>query len=106
MVVIGDVRGRRAFLASSSAKQDTLSWQAVHRTAQKLQMPLLAADGEDAVAMYRVMQESVLRARSGGGPAILWAMLPGPRDIIRRAPADAPLNRLRRYLRSRKIAIR
>lgn len=106
ILVFADARGRGAFQASSFARTDTLSWQSVSRTTQKLQMPVLAADGEDAVAMYRVMQESVLRARSGGGPAILWAMLPHARELARRPPADAPLNRLRRYLRSRKIALR
>ena len=105
VLVCGDTHGRQAFQVSSDAHEAAFTWSAVSRAARKLGLPILAADGEDAVAMYRVMQESVLRARSGGGPAILWAVLPTKREIAGRPAADLPLARLRRYLRSRKIAL-
>lgn len=35
-------------------------------------VPAIPVDGHDIVAMYRAAQESVLRARSGIGPTLLW----------------------------------
>lgn len=34
-------------------------------------VPGFPVDGSDAIPLYRVMQESLLRARTGGGPALL-----------------------------------
>ena len=106
ILVCGDARGSGAFQASAEPRDQVFTWSAVTRTARKLGLPVLAVDGEDAVAVYRVMQESVLRARSGGGPVILWAMLPSRKEVSSRAAASAPLARLRRYLRSRNISVR
>jgi TPP-dependent pyruvate/acetoin dehydrogenase alpha subunit len=38
---------------------------------QKCGVPGIPVDGSDAVAIYRVAQESVVRARMGGGPALI-----------------------------------
>lgn len=105
ILVCADARGSQAFLPESAEKRDVLAWTGVRRTAAKLQLPVLTVDGEDAVAVYRVMQESVLRARAGGGPSVLWAMLPAPKDLQKvRARAQTPVARLERYLRARKIS--
>jgi len=84
-----------------TAKEPPLNWLNMQRLAKKLHLPVFAVDGEDAVAVYRVMQESVLRARAGGGPAVLWAVL-SPR---RPARSDLPLARLRSYLAARRIPL-
>jgi pyruvate dehydrogenase E1 component alpha subunit len=73
----------------------------MQRLAKKLHLPVFAVDGEDAVAVYRVMQESVLRARAGGGPAVFWAVLSPQRP----SRSDLPLARLRSYLAARRIPL-
>jgi len=35
-------------------------------------VPVIPVDGQDVVAMYRAAQESILRARMGIGPTVLW----------------------------------
>lgn len=106
VVAIADPSGANAFRPSLKTSPAALSWTAVQKTASRLKLPVLTVDGEDAVAMYRVMQESALRARSGGGPAILWAMLPSARELSAGRPASSlPLRRLHRYLRTRGISV-
>jgi hypothetical protein len=101
---IADPSGPDAFRPDAAAKPDTLTWTSLQKLTGKLKLPVLSVDGEDAVAVYRVMQESVLRARSGGGPAVLWAMLPRPEELSsRRDPAASPLARLERYMKTRKV---
>jgi pyruvate dehydrogenase E1 component alpha subunit len=77
-----------------------LTWTAVQQLAGKIRMPLFPVDGEDAVAVFRVVQESVARARARGGPAILWAIL-SPERLPRR---QQPLARLETYMSARGIA--
>ena len=105
IVVCGDARGPEAFRPEQRAPAETFAWEAVRKTTVKLKLPVLTVDGEDAVAVYRAMQESVLRARVGAGPAVLWAMLPSARDIQAGRPSgQAPVKRLERYLKARKIS--
>ncbi len=89
--------------ATSARKpgEPPLTWLNMQRLAKKLHLPVFAVDGEDAVAVYRVMQESVLRARAGGGPAVLWAVLSPQRP----SRSDLPLARLRSYLAARRIPL-
>jgi pyruvate dehydrogenase E1 component alpha subunit len=98
-----DATGGRPSRAASSAKAAPLTWPAMVRFAKKLRLPILAVDGEDAVAVYRVMQESVIRARYGGGPAVLWAVTTPPGTALSRS--RQPLARLERYLAVRKIKL-
>ncbi len=102
--VCTDPTGPAAFRSGARAARDAFTWEAVKRSAARLQLPILTVDGEDGVAMYRVMQESVLRARAGGGPAMIWAMLPSSKQISSSRPRSAtPVARLEQYLRARKI---
>lgn len=106
ILVCADARGSQAFRPNPAEAEGKATWEAVERVARRLKLPVLSVDGEDAVAVYRVMQESVIRARAGGGPAILWAMLPSTRDLATgRFPAVKPVARLQRYLRARKISV-
>ena len=88
--------------ASVRKQSEPLNWLQMQRLAKKMRLPVFAVDGEDAVAVYRVMQESALRARAGDGPAVIWAVL----NPHRPAPAQQPLARLRSYLAARRIALR
>ncbi len=87
----------------ASTKAAPLTWAGMVRFAKKLRLPILAVDGEDAVAVYRVMQESVIRARYGGGPAVLWAVITPPGTALTRS--RQPLARLERYLAVRDIKL-
>jgi pyruvate dehydrogenase E1 component alpha subunit len=89
--------------SNRKTKKDALSWTAMQAFAQKLKLPTLVVDGEDAVAVYRVMQESVIRARYGGGPAILWAITsPRTKQLT---PSQQPLGRLKSYMKVRNIPL-
>ena len=89
--------------ARSSRRADTLTAESLHAVSHKLGLPTLIVDGEDAVAMFRVMQESALRARSQAGPSVIWAAFSAqPQGAPRNA---APLARLRRYMAARDIPL-
>ena len=86
-----------------SANKSTITWASVSPVAKKLRFPVLTVDGEDAVALYRGMQESVLRARNSIGPALLWAVLsPAGTKLTR---SQMPLTRLKKYLAARNIPL-
>ena len=79
---------------------EALNSETLHVTGHKLGLPTLVVDGEDAVAMFRVVQESTLRARTQAGPSVIWAVFSAPVG----RPA-APLARLRRYMAARDIPL-
>jgi hypothetical protein len=47
------------------------------------------------------MQETSARARAGGGPSVIWAML----SADRLAPRQQPLKRLDSYMAARGITL-
>jgi pyruvate dehydrogenase E1 component alpha subunit len=83
--------------------KDAPAWAAVAKAARSVQMPTITADGEDAVAMFRVMQEAVLRARTAGGPSVVWAVLSPSRAKLK--AASSPVARLRQYMAVRGIPV-
>jgi TPP-dependent pyruvate/acetoin dehydrogenase alpha subunit len=76
-----------------------LDFATINRLAARTKLAVLTVDGEDAVAVYRVMQESVLRARNGLGPAVIWAIM----SPAKPKPSAQPIARLEAYLAARKI---
>ena len=105
ILVCADQSGADAFHGSQGPEPDILDWPRFQQTAGKAKLPILSVDGQDAVAVYRVMQESVLRARAGGGPAVLWAVLPSRnKGRATRSEALSPVDRLEHYMRARKIS--
>ena len=73
--------------------------------------PGITVDGKDAVAMYRVAQEAIERARSGGGPTLIEAQsLPEceptqidrskyrTTDRVEKLESRDPINIMERYL--------
>jgi TPP-dependent pyruvate/acetoin dehydrogenase alpha subunit len=86
--------------------EPALDFTSMSRLAKRLKLPVLTVDGEDAVAVYRVMQESVLRARMGGGPAVLWAVMTPAADVPKLPRSQQPIVRLEKYLAARKISLR
>jgi TPP-dependent pyruvate/acetoin dehydrogenase alpha subunit len=87
--------------------EPALDFATMSRLAKRVKLPVLTVDGEDAVALYRVVQESVLRARLGGGPAVLWAVMTPLRAAGPKLPRSSqPIARLESYLSARGIPFR
>jgi TPP-dependent pyruvate/acetoin dehydrogenase alpha subunit len=61
-------------------------------------IPGIAVDGGDVVAMWRVAQESIHRARAGAGPTLIDSHVPSPQ-----AKGSDPLGRMQHYLEKRKL---
>jgi TPP-dependent pyruvate/acetoin dehydrogenase alpha subunit len=60
-------------------------------------------DADDAVAIYRVAQESIGRARIGGGPALIECVPFDVRGAGKRAAASDGIAGLESYLVQRKV---
>lgn len=97
LVVVADDGTRKAAARGGTP----LVWPEVTKLGRELHLPHFPVDGEDAVAVYRVVQETTGRARSGGGPSVIWAMLSGERL----SPKQQPIRRLEAYMASRGIAL-
>ncbi len=85
----------------SSRNAPLLLWPELTRMAHGIHLPHFPVDGSDAVAVYRVMQETSARARSSGGPSVMWAMLSADRLVSR----EQPLKRLEAYMATRGISL-
>jgi hypothetical protein len=94
-----------AALGSRKGAEPAIDFSSMSRFARRQHLPVLTVDGEDAVAVYRVMQESVLRARQGGGPSVLWAVMTPVRSVATMPGSRKPIARLRSYLAARKIPL-
>jgi TPP-dependent pyruvate/acetoin dehydrogenase alpha subunit len=70
--------------------------------ALKSGVPGIAVDAADAVALYRVAQESIVRARMGGGAALMECV-PFVVEGGKVKPADA-IATIEQYLLHRKVA--
>jgi len=95
--------------APSGSRKDAepaIDFSSMSRFAKRHHLPVLTVDGEDAVAVYRVMQESVLRARQGGGPSVIWAVMTPGRSLAKMPRSSQPIARLRSYLAARKISLK
>lgn len=71
-------------------------------------LPVLTVDGDDAVAVYRVGQEAIRRARQGRGPALVECLTTAPASLgipgvgfNPPQPSDDPIARLETYLQQR-----
>ena len=70
-------------------------------------VPGIAVDAEDAVAIYRVAQESIGRARAGGGPALIDCVpfaIEG--EVGKRKTADDAIAGLERSMLQRGVCTR
>lgn len=75
----------------------------IGRLASRSGVPAISADRDDAVAIYRVAQESLGRARAGGGPALIECVpfiVPG---ASKSRQTTGPLTVIERYVLERRI---
>jgi pyruvate dehydrogenase E1 component alpha subunit len=100
LLVVAD-NGTGSAGKASARNPPRLLWPELTKMAHGLHLPHFPVDGEDAVAVYRVMQETSARARSGGGPSVIWAMLSAERLALR----QQPLKRLDAYMATRGIRL-
>jgi pyruvate dehydrogenase E1 component alpha subunit len=99
LLIVADNGTRSRKAASPNAPP--LFWPELTKLAHGIHLPHFPVDGEDAVAVYRVMQETSARARAGGGPSVIWAML-SAEQLARR---QQPLTRLEDYMAVRGIKL-
>ncbi len=66
-------------------------------------IPGISVDGGDLVAMWRVAQESIHRARSGAGPTLVDSQIPVAQPNSDAYAAGKPLARMQHYLEKRKL---
>jgi TPP-dependent pyruvate/acetoin dehydrogenase alpha subunit len=64
------------YVISHSGAQD------LRAAAQRNEVPGITVDGADVVAVHRVMQESIRRARQGHGPTLVEATLTGKDPVL------------------------
>lgn len=89
--------------ASDKNNRSAFIWESVGRLCARLHLPLLPVDGEDAVALFRVFQESSFHARAGAAPAVIWAMFHPTTIALTRS--QTPVARLEAYCRARGIKL-
>lgn len=87
------------FVIENDAMQSTASEPASHLrplsfTVRNHDFPGILVDGSDTVAVWRVTQESIHRARNGLGPTLIDCSIDPTRD---------PLAHMERYLRKRSL---
>jgi len=95
------------FVALPAARGSKLKAGEVGALAQGCGVPAIAVDADDAVAIYRVAQESIGHARIGGGAAVMECVpfvLEGPAG--KRASANDAIAGLEQYLVQRGVASR
>jgi len=64
-------------------------------------MPAMTVEASDAIALYRVVQESVGRFRAGGGPVLIEGVsFPTSANDV---AASDPVEQLRRYMLNRRV---
>ena len=85
----------------TAERQNTQSGSASH-------FPEIAVDGCDVVAVFRVAQEAVRRARTGHGPSLIHCVMPGRNSGHRKVhnlaePLRDPLEVMKNYLRRKEL---
>ena len=90
------------FVSISSALPTVMGNSDARQRAATYGIPGIAVDGGDVVAMWRVAQESIHRARAGAGPTLIDSHVPA-REANSRVDGGDPLDRMQHYLDKRKL---
>jgi TPP-dependent pyruvate/acetoin dehydrogenase alpha subunit len=86
------------FVTTSRTPQIGMGNNVARQRAEAYGMPGIAVDGGDVVAMWRVAQESIHRARAGAGPTLIDSHIPAAQE-----KGGDPLDRMQHYLDKRKL---
>jgi TPP-dependent pyruvate/acetoin dehydrogenase alpha subunit len=86
-----------------SLKNEDGSPGPISRLASRSGVPAISTDRDDAVALYRVAQESLGRARAGGGPALIECVPFIPKRNGNIGQTTGPLSVIEGYVLARKI---
>jgi TPP-dependent pyruvate/acetoin dehydrogenase alpha subunit len=86
------------FVSINSALPTALGNSDARQRAAAYGIPGIAVDGGDVVAMWRVAQESIHRARAGAGPTLIDSHVPSLQS-----QGGDPLHRMQHYLDKRKL---
>ena len=78
-------------LESHDGFADSTAFKETHPT-----LPYISVDAHDIVAVYRVAQESIVRTREGGGPAVI-ELAPTPEGD------ENPVDKMHRYLETKGL---
>ena len=104
VICLDSTKGTRKTRETQKSVGSALTSEAILKLAAPIHLPVLSVDGTDAVAVYRVMQESVLRGRTLGGVAVIWCALPAVTSGTAKATGRIdPLTHMRGYLAERKL---
>ena len=89
---------------SESVTSNGAGTHALRERAAGYGIPGIIVDGNDLVAVWRVAQESIHRARSGSGPTLIDAqIIARPTNSHFTAEGDDPIARMQHYLQKRKL---
>ena len=96
------------FVETSLAELDALPPSTAGSKTGEDHFPQIAVDGNDVVAVFRVAQEAIRRARTGHGPSMIECVMPEQTAKYSSAQDSAkklssPLAFMRKYLRRRKL---
>jgi len=75
----------------------------ISRKARSCGIPGIPVDANDAVALYRVTQESVGRTRGGDGPVVIECVIYRLKGK-QRIPAPDPIAQMKEFLLARKVS--
>ena len=84
-----------------SVKPDVVGSSDARQRALTYGIPGITVDGGDLVAMWRVTQESIYRARAGAGPTLIDSQVPSVATNSHHLAS--PLARMQHYLEQRKL---
>jgi TPP-dependent pyruvate/acetoin dehydrogenase alpha subunit len=90
------------FVSISGANPTPMGNSDARQRAAAYGIPGITVDGGDVVAMWRVAQESIHRARAGAGPTLIDSHVLGG-EANPRADVGDPLDRMQHYLDKRKL---
>jgi pyruvate dehydrogenase E1 component alpha subunit len=86
------------FVAVRGVSQSVIGNTDARHRAAAYGIPGITVDGGDVVALWRVAQESIHRARAGAGPTLIDSQ-----PLSSESNGDDPLERMQRYLEKRKL---
>lgn len=93
-------------LEHEAAQRGGAALERIATTADAYGIPPMYVDGKDAIALFRVAQEAIFRARNGGAPTLVIAHLVGenqPRTGLRRMLTSDALASMQEHLERKAL---